>query len=174
MDGDGDLDLLTGGSSEDGAVSVRLNTGQGIFDTGYDQRVAPSLSHPAAVALADVDGDGDLDLLASQFNGRDISIRLNRLGPDITRFSPASGRAGTLVTVTGTRLEGTTAVLLDGNPVASFTQGSGTSLTFVVPEGATSGLISLTTPMGTVSSDLPFTILGNPPPLQASRRVVGW
>ncbi|UOQ67661.1 FG-GAP-like repeat-containing protein [Hymenobacter volaticus] len=79
VDGDGDLDLLcaNGGNSSQTAsstVSVRLNNGSGTFtDTGQD---VPVSNDPASMALGDIDGDGDLDLVVA--NGTSsLSVRIN-------------------------------------------------------------------------------------------------
>ncbi|WP_324670529.1 FG-GAP-like repeat-containing protein [Hymenobacter sp. GOD-10R] len=82
LDGDGDLDLVTANSSTifPSTVSVRLNNGQGDFSSGSDVEVG---RNPHGVALADVDGDGDLDLLADNYVANDqsayseVSVRLN-------------------------------------------------------------------------------------------------
>ncbi|RZL13623.1 MAG: hypothetical protein EOO62_07610 [Hymenobacter sp.] len=81
--------------------------------------------------------------------------------PTITSFTPTSGMAGTTVTVTGTRFTGATAVQL-GSVSVSYTVLSDTSLTFVVPNGAPSGLIVVGTPSGPVSTADPFTITTTP------------
>ncbi|WP_460617784.1 T9SS type A sorting domain-containing protein [Hymenobacter ruber] len=80
VDHDGDLDLLTANSGNSTA-SVRLNNGSGTFGGGADVSVgdvsiAPST--PNAVAVADVDDDGDLDLLsANTTTAGTVSVRLN-------------------------------------------------------------------------------------------------
>ena len=73
VDGDGDLDLATTNSIQGtttGSVSVRLNDGSGTFGGGADY---PLTYCVGAVALGDVDGDGDLDLVAS--GGEDGTFR---------------------------------------------------------------------------------------------------
>lgn len=74
VDGDGDLDLVTivrrarPGSP---GGTVYLNNGSGSFTAG------PTLALDSeAFRLGDVDGDGDLDLLATNY-GSTVSIRLN-------------------------------------------------------------------------------------------------
>jgi hypothetical protein len=77
LDGDGALDLVSAGGNRfaAGAVSVRLGDGQGQFGTPTDMSVpiAPEPSDeltPSDVVLGDVDGDGDLDVVAvSQDSG---------------------------------------------------------------------------------------------------------
>jgi kumamolisin len=64
--------------------------------------------------------------------------------PTITSFSPTSGPVGTTVTVTGTNFTDVTAVSLDGYPT-TYNVVSTTSLTFVVPKGASTGVIHVQT-----------------------------
>jgi hypothetical protein len=81
--------------------------------------------------------------------------------PGITGFSPSSGSAGTVVTITGNHLGGATAVRFNG-AAASFTVVSATQLSATVPAGATTGPIAVTTPGGTRSS-LAFFTVAQPP-----------
>ncbi|MBF9236107.1 VCBS repeat-containing protein [Hymenobacter sp. BT683] len=78
VDGDGDLDLLVG--TGENVVSVRLNSGlnSGNFVSASQSADFPLGSSPGLVrlALGDIDGDTDLDLLATLVNGS-LAIRLN-------------------------------------------------------------------------------------------------
>ena len=76
--------------------------------------------------------------------------------PVVSSFTPTSGPAGTVVTITGTGFTGTTAVLI-GGVAAVFTVVNATTLTATVAAGATTGPISITTPVGTGASTTPFT-----------------
>jgi FG-GAP-like repeat len=71
------LDLVTA-SSFDNSISVRLGDGQGGFSGGSDADVGGGFSN---VALGDVDGDGDLDLLTprnfGEGTGDTVRVRLN-------------------------------------------------------------------------------------------------
>jgi uncharacterized repeat protein (TIGR01451 family) len=71
--------------------------------------------------------------------------------PGISSFSPASGSAGTSVTITGTNLNFTTNVIFNGTS-ATFSILSSTTLTAIVPAGATSGQIAVATLGGNASS----------------------
>jgi hypothetical protein len=77
--------------------------------------------------------------------------------PSISSLSPSHGPVGTVVTITGSNLTGTTAVSFDGVS-ASFANVTATSLTATVPNvaaGTASGAV--TTASGT-SNGLPFTV----------------
>ncbi|WP_395739382.1 choice-of-anchor D domain-containing protein [Prosthecobacter sp.] len=73
-------------------------------------------------------------------------------------FSPAIGIAGTNVVLTGNGFTGATAVSFNGTS-ASFTVDSDSQITAVVPAGATTGTISVTTPGGIITGSSTFTAL---------------
>ncbi|MGI4874247.1 MAG: FG-GAP-like repeat-containing protein [Janthinobacterium lividum] len=76
IDADGDLDLVIGYNISLGTVSVFVNNGAGVF--GVETRVAVGTSGGIrSVALADVDADGDLDLLVPAISGGMVSVRVN-------------------------------------------------------------------------------------------------
>ena len=79
--------------------------------------------------------------------------------PTISSFAPASGRVGTVVTLTGTNLTGASAVKFNGVAAGTISPVSATSLKATVPAGATSGKISVTTPGGTATSGETFTVV---------------
>jgi hypothetical protein len=79
--------------------------------------------------------------------------------PTITSFTRSNGPAGVSVTITGTNLTGATQVRFNGTAATSFTINSATSITAIVPTGATSGLLSITTQGGTATSASSFTVL---------------
>ena len=62
---------------------------------------------------------------------------------EILGFAPASGPAGTLVSITGVNLTGTTAVYFNKILSPSFAINSATSITATVPEGSSSGPITV-------------------------------
>jgi uncharacterized repeat protein (TIGR03803 family) len=77
--------------------------------------------------------------------------------PAITSFTPASGSAGTSVTIKGTGLEQTTKVTVGGKS-SSFTVDSDTELKADVPTDATNGKIAVTTKGGSATSSTSFTV----------------
>ncbi|MBL8324570.1 MAG: IPT/TIG domain-containing protein [Rubrivivax sp.] len=81
----------------------------------------------------------------------------------VNAFSPASGPAGTVVSVTGTGLDGVTGATV-GNAPANFAKISATQLSVTVPIGAASGRISVTAGGRTAASGNDFVVAGAAPP----------
>ena len=77
--------------------------------------------------------------------------------PTITSFTPGTGPAGTSVTISGTNLGDATSVEF-GSTSAWFTADSGDELSTVVPDGATSGPVTVVGSNGTVTSSQTFTL----------------
>jgi hypothetical protein len=83
--------------------------------------------------------------------------------PSISGFSPASGPVGTSVTIDGAGFTGATGVSFNGTSVGTgnFTVDSDIQITATVPQGATTGQISVTTLGGTATSSTNFTVTGS-------------
>jgi uncharacterized repeat protein (TIGR03803 family) len=79
------------------------------------------------------------------------------LGPFVEPQT-TSGKVGATVKILGTDLTGATSVTFNGT-AATFTVSSAALITATVPSGATSGQIDVVTPSGTLSSNVPFTVL---------------
>ncbi len=80
------------------------------------------------------------------------------LGPFIT-FVHSSGKIGARVQILGQGLTGTTSVTFNGIPAKTFTVVTDTYMTAVVPDGATTGSVTVTTPGGSLTSNRNFTVL---------------
>jgi alpha-tubulin suppressor-like RCC1 family protein len=76
-------------------------------------------------------------------------------------FSPSSGAAGTLVTVSGSNFFGAQ-VSLNGKPVTATISTGGDRLVFKVPAGASSGAIGVRTATGNTFSSQTFQVLQPP------------
>jgi len=79
--------------------------------------------------------------------------------PVLAAFLPTSGVVGDLVTLTGSGLIGAYAVSLNGTSATVFHLISGTQITAIVPGGATSGPIAVTTPGGTGTSATSLNVI---------------
>ena len=121
VDGDGDLDLLTG-STTGNVVSLLRNAGNGTFGAATSITVGTGTTD---LALADVDGDGDLDLLASNYTDNTVSVRTNNgtgtFGGTQTVDLPANTAPEQLVLGD-----------VDGDGDLDLLVGTGTNLTYAV------------------------------------------
>jgi len=78
--------------------------------------------------------------------------------PSIASFTPASGKVGTSVAITGHSFTGATAVKFGGVAATSLQVINDTQVDAVVPTGAVTGTITVTTPGGTGTSAAKFTV----------------
>jgi hypothetical protein len=96
VDGDGDLDLVTGNFGQ--ANRVYVNDGVGSFtDSGQSLGV----NFTTSVTLGDVDGDGDLDLVEGKNNGQANRVYVNDGTGSFTDSGQALGVNGTESVVLG-------------------------------------------------------------------------
>ncbi|MCR5889414.1 IPT/TIG domain-containing protein [Hymenobacter sp. J193] len=79
--------------------------------------------------------------------------------PTLTALTPATGPWGGTVVLTGTNFTGATAVRFNQTTTTQHTVSSATKITVTVPEGATTGKVSVITPGGTATSATNFTII---------------
>jgi uncharacterized repeat protein (TIGR03803 family) len=75
---------------------------------------------------------------------------------------PISGTVGTAVQILGTNLNAATSVTFNGT-AAGFTAVSNSLITTTVPAGASTGSVQVTTPSGTLLSNVAFVIRASPP-----------
>jgi hypothetical protein len=153
--------MLTGG----GPVSAMLSPGE----QGLMVFLVPSLPLAAGTTYT-------LSLTSdiTDTSGHPLSVFISQFtavaAPSITSFTPDSGTIGTAVTITGTNFDPVTSkneVKFNG-VLAPVTATSATSLTALVPGGATTGPITVTTRGGTATSATNFTVITQPPPTISS------
>ena len=78
--------------------------------------------------------------------------------PVVSSFTPAGGPVGASVVLTGENFVDVSGVNFNGTPAASYTVDSGTQITAVVPNGAATGLVTVTNGFGNGSSLSAFTV----------------
>jgi hypothetical protein len=78
------------------------------------------------------------------------------LGPSV-ETSPLSGKVGSKVIILGNKLRGTSSVTFNG-AAAVFNVVSSTEITTTVPRGAITGKVQVTTPSGTLTSNVNFLV----------------
>ena len=79
------------------------------------------------------------------------------LSPFITTL-PVAGVVGEAVKILGSNFTGATSVTFNGT-AAVFTVVSSAQITTTVPTGATTGMVQVVTPSGTLSSNVSFQVL---------------
>ncbi|TAK07105.1 MAG: hypothetical protein EPO39_07290 [Candidatus Manganitrophaceae bacterium] len=119
----------------------------------YDSlgRLTAEMDSAGNVAFYDYDAVGNL-LAIRQGDPQQLSL---------VSFSPGKGPVGTRVTILGSGFSTTLSEnqLFVNNTPATVLSAENASIVFTVPSGATTGLIKVTTPRGTVQSQQPFTVI---------------
>ena len=100
---------------------------------------------------------GDSSACSQAYGGCGTAYKLSMgLGPFVT-FVLNSGKVGAKVEILGQGFTGTTGVSFNGT-AASYVVQSDTYLTSTVPQGAATGLVTVTTPGGTLQSNVVFRV----------------
>jgi uncharacterized repeat protein (TIGR03803 family) len=130
------------------ATGVQFGTGPGTFSVVSDTYMVAA---PAAGATT-----GNVTVLEP--SGNLVTPQVFKVVPKISSFTPSSGTVGTSVTINGMSLTQATAVTFGGVKATSFTVNSDTKVTAVVPTGALTGKIGITTKGGSATSAATFTV----------------
>lgn len=94
------------------------------------------------------------------FGGPDHFGTVFRLSTGLAPFVetvPPYGKVGTAIRILGTNLTGASSVTFNG-VAAAFTVVAASEITTTVPDGATTGTVRVTTPGGTLLSNVPFRV----------------
>ncbi len=91
LDGDGDLDLALGTWNEGVQLWRNEGTARAVAFAGPDSLVTLSRGSHASPELADLDGDGDLDLVAGESSG-EVNLWRNDGTPRTPRFTLVTDR----------------------------------------------------------------------------------
>lgn len=117
--------------------------------------------NPSGLAASVAPGTTVITAAAGTITSPAQTLTVLPAAPTIGTITPATGTIGTIVTITGTNLlgsgPGTTTVRFN-NATAIITAVTATNLTTTVPQGATTGLVTITTPGGTAIGAQPFTV----------------
>jgi hypothetical protein len=107
--------------------------------------------NPAGVSIIDLDADGKNDIAFAANNS--LCVFRNKINePHIFLFTPTSGNAGTVVTITGLNFTGTTAVTIGGVAANNFIINSPASITATVGSISTGALdVKVTNSYGSYS-----------------------
>ncbi len=155
---DGNLygSTIKGGKSQLGTIYQVTTIGQYKLLYGFIAEVG---SGPSAALVQDTNGKfyGTAGGGGRNNSGSLYSFDIG-LGPFIALVR-YTGRIGQPVQILGQGLTGSTAVTINGIPASSFKVVSDTYMTAVIPSGATTGPVIVTTPNGTLTSNHPLRIV---------------
>ena len=130
------------------ATGVKFGSGAGTFTVVSDTYMIATAAAGATTGPVTVLEPG----------GNLVTPQTFKVIPTISGFSPAGGPVGTSVTISGMSLTQTTSVTFGGVKATSFTVNSNIQVTAIVPTGARTGKIGITTKGGTVTSSGKFTV----------------
>jgi N,N-dimethylformamidase beta subunit-like protein/IPT/TIG domain-containing protein len=145
--GTGGTSVTISGANLTGATAVAFNGTAAAFTVTSDTEIQATVPDSATTGPLSVTTPAGTATSAGTFT----------VAPTITSFTPTSGAAGAAITISGTNLTGASSVAFHGT-AANFTVTSATAIQATVPSGATTGLLSVTTPGGTANSATVFAV----------------
>jgi hypothetical protein len=138
--------ITVNGTGFTAATGVKFNGTSATFAINSDSQLTatvPTGATSGPIAVTNSAGTGT--------SSGAFTVTTATAGPAITSISPTSGPVGTTVTIAGSGFTGATSVRF-GPVEAAHTVVSDTRITTMVPTGATSGGITVTTPTGFATS----------------------
>jgi len=141
------------GSGFSGATVVELVHAEAAFTVLSDARIRLTVPAGARSGRIGVTTPGGSAVSAAWFT----------VGPTVKSFTPASGPAGTLVTLTGINFTNATRVAFNGARATRFRVVSPAQITAIAPAAATTGPIGVTTRAGSSLSATSFTVTAAAP-----------
>lgn len=145
------------GNSLTGATSVKFNSNKtATFTVVSDTEISTTVPNGAST------GNVTVTTPAGTATAPFTVTTSAPLPPVVSSFSPTQGAVGTAVTITGSNFTGANFVTFNTTSTSTFTVNSDTKITVNVPTGATTGKVSVTTPLGgTGTSSATFTVTGS-------------
>lgn len=149
---------VPGGGEAPCGIVFRLTLNGGVITPVYT--FAANLSQGSTPASLMQGSDGKLYGVTSSGMGAVFSLDLNlpKPQPIVPFFYPAGGAVGSGVAISGVNLLAPTRVSFGGVPATQFASRGANYLVVVVPPGAVTGPITVTTQNGSVTSQNAFTV----------------
>lgn len=143
------------GGPQDSGTLFRLST------SGSFQMLYPFRARGTKPLAAPIQAPNGLFYGTTSLGGKNSAGTIYSLDMGLAPFialQQYQGRAGTTAQILGQGFTGTSGVTFNGVAATSFTVVSDTYMTAVVPTGATTGSVVVTTPTGTLTSNKMFTV----------------
>ena len=130
---------------------VKFGTGVATVTTASSTQLVVSVPATAQSGKITVETEGRTATSATDFTFID--------GPVVTSFTPEQGEEGDQITLTGLNFTNNTAVKFNGIAATGITRTSTTALKVIVPDGATTGKITLEDAGKSGTSPTDFTVI---------------
>jgi uncharacterized repeat protein (TIGR03803 family) len=153
---DGNLYGTTGGGGANGSGTVFEISPDGMLTTLHSFDIADGQGPAGPLQATNGSFYGVTQGGGTAGDGTVFSLSTG-LGPFVA-FVRGSGKIGQTGGILGQGLTGTTSVAINGTS-ATFTVVSDTFIEATVPAGATTGYVTVTTPSGTLTSNVPFRVI---------------
>ena len=150
--------VTVSGTGFTGATAVAFNGTAAQYTVTDDSTIQTSVPQGATTGPISVTTTGGAATSSSDF-----TVTAPPPPPTISGFSPEGGAVGTQVIINGTGFTGATTVAFNGT-TAGYTVTDDSTIQTSVPQGATTGPMSVTTPGGTATTSSDFIVTGPPPP----------
>ena len=161
--GPGEIVVLQG-SGFTGASAVQFSNGKSAtFTVTADTQISATVPSGTVSGPIGVLKAGNLVFSVQSFTAIGP-------GPFVVSFTPTTGNQGAQVTFAGVHFTGVTSVNFNGVAASSISITADTQLQAVVPAGATSGPITVTSPAGSWTTSVPFYL---PPSVSSFSPTVG-
>ena len=149
LSGDGWVDVVTTGIEESNPpgpplIYVLRGHHDGVYFTPL---TLPAGRRAIAVVLADFNRDKRTDFATADYEAGSVSVRIKGTLPTLIALSPARGRVGDVVTLTGRQFRkyrGSGQVKFAGVPVTSYLRWSNNAIKVRVPAGTRKGTVNVT------------------------------
>ena len=149
LTGDGCADVVTTGIEESrppGPPLIYVLRGHhdGVY---FTPETLPAGRRAIEVVLDDFNRDKRLDFATADYEAGSVSVRIKGTLPTLAALSPARGRVGGVVTITGRQFRkhrGSGEVRFGGVPVTSYVSWSNTAIRVRVPAGTRKGTVNVT------------------------------
>ncbi|MCG8603698.1 DNRLRE domain-containing protein, partial [bacterium] len=148
-------EVTIGGSNFSGLTDITFN-GISATNINLDSDTQVRAQVPLGASTGPITVSNALGSAATQSNFSVTNL------PSIFSFTPATGIAGTVVTITGINFTDVSGVAFNGISASSFSVSSDTQIQATVPEGASTGKIQVTNPDGAGESATSFALPAKP------------
>src|SRR5260370_1191092 len=161
------------GSGLYAASSIKFNGVSGPLDFVGEAQIQTHVPSGATTGTVSVTTPGGTGTSTAIFT-------VSTSPPTITSTYPVEAAPTVGVSIQGTHFSGATSLKFNGTPATMWSVNSDTIIGAIIPAGATTGPITVTTPAGTGTSAINFIVAGGaggdslppPPPAAASSGMV--